>query len=110
MKLPITDQFLWDLYVLSDKTGDVLRFMAKPPTMSNWLPGPKNPIFDKYRKDKGNNNFSKFIYHLKRNNYIRVKNLQGKQAIMLTKEGLDKVIHKISEILCHENSLEKSTE
>ena len=92
MKLPITDQFLWDLYIMLDKTGDVLKFITKRPTMYNYLPGPKNPIFDKYRKSKGKEAFSKFIYRLKSNNYIKVENLQGKQAIILTKEGLNKVL------------------
>ncbi|OGZ63169.1 MAG: hypothetical protein A3C58_01860 [Candidatus Staskawiczbacteria bacterium RIFCSPHIGHO2_02_FULL_34_10] len=92
MKLPITDQFLWDLYVMMDKTGDILRFITKPPTMANYLPGPKNPIFDKYRKNKNRDTFSKFIYRLKSNNYIKVKNLEGKQAIILTKEGLNKAL------------------
>src|SRR3989344_3873125 len=92
MKLPISDKFLWDLYTMSDKTGDVLRFVMRPPIMSNWLPGPKNPVFDKYRKDKSKANFSRFIYRLKSKNYIRVKNLQGKEAMMLTKEGLNRVL------------------
>ena len=92
MKLPITDQFLWGLYKMLDETGDVLRYISRRPTMYNYLPGPKNPIFDKYRKDKGNEAFSKFIYHLKRKNYIKVKNLQGKQAIVITKSGIDKIL------------------
>ena len=92
MKLPISDKFLWDLYVMMDKTGDILRFITKPPTMANYLPGPKNPIFDKYRKNKNRDTFSKFIYRLKSNNYIKVKNLEGKQAIILTKEGLNKAL------------------
>jgi|SRR3989344_3386777 len=92
MKIPITDQFLWDLYSMLDKTGDVLKFITKKSTMHNYLPGPKNPVFDKYRKNKNKYAFSKLIYRLKSRNYIRVKNLKGKQAIMLTKEGLDKVL------------------
>jgi len=92
MKLPITDQFLWDLYVMMDKTGDVLNFITKPNTMYHRLPGPKNPVFDKYRKDKNRTTFSKFIYRLKSNNYIRVENLKGKEAIILTKEGLHKAL------------------
>ena len=92
MKLSITDQFLWDLYTMSDKTGDILNFITKRPTMHNYLPGPKDSTFDKYRKNKKRDSFSKFIYHLKRNNYIKVENLRGKQAIILTKEGLNKVL------------------
>ncbi len=92
MKLPITDQFLWDLYTIIDKTGDILEFMTKPPTMANWVSGPQNPIFDKYRKNRNKYAFRKLIYRLKSNNYIKVKNLEGKQAIILTKEGLNKAL------------------
>ena len=50
MKLPITDQFLWDVYKIMAGAGDVLNQITKPPTMANWLPGPKDPTFNKYRK------------------------------------------------------------
>ena len=92
MKLPVTDQFLWDVYSIISKTGDVFNLITKPPTMANWLPGIKNPIFEKYRKDKDKKKFSKLIYYLKRKNYIRVENLKGKKAVILTKEGLSKAL------------------
>jgi len=92
MKLPITDQFLWDVYSIMNKAGDVFKEVTKPPTMANWLPGTKNPVFKKYRDDKNKANFTKLIYYLKRNNYIKVKSLEGKKAIILTREGLSKVL------------------
>jgi hypothetical protein len=92
MKLPITDQFLWDVYSLINKTGDVFDFVTKPPTMANWLPGPRNPVFKKYRSDKNKAKFAKLIYYLKTRNYIKVKNLEGKKAIILTKEGLGRTL------------------
>jgi len=92
MKLPITDQFLWDLYTILDKTGDILKFITQRPTMYNYLPGPKNPIFNKYRKDKNKRKFGDLIYYLKTNDYIKVKKLKNKKAIIITKEGLSKVL------------------
>jgi len=89
MKLSITDRFLWDVYDFMSKTGDVARFVSQPVTMRNYLPGPRNPIFDKYKNKKA---FAKLIYYLKRNNYIRVENLKGKQGIILTKAGLGKAL------------------
>src|SRR3989344_5681063 len=77
MKLPITDQFLWDLYTILDKTGDILKFITQRPTMYNYLPGPKNPIFNKYRKDKNKRKFGDLIYYLKTNDYIKVKVLKA---------------------------------
>lgn len=92
MKLSITDQFLWDVYSILNKSGDVLGALTKPPTMSNWLPGLKNTAFRKYRKSKDRKRFAKLIYYLKRKNYIRVKNLRGREAVILTKEGLSKAL------------------
>lgn len=90
MKLSITDQFLWDVYNMVNRAGDV--FSYKPITMGNYLPGPKNPIFKKYRDDKDKAKFAKLIYYLKVKNYIKVKNLEGKKGIMLTKEGFNKAL------------------
>lgn len=93
MKLPITDQFLYDLYNLIEGAGDAAHFIFRPyPTMRNALPGPKNPIFEKYRKMKNRRQFGKFIYYLKKNNLIKIRNLQGKEAILLTKKGIDKAM------------------
>ncbi|OGZ67058.1 MAG: hypothetical protein A3C58_01505 [Candidatus Staskawiczbacteria bacterium RIFCSPHIGHO2_02_FULL_34_10] len=92
MKLSVTDKFLWDVYKFLDKAGDVFEFVTRQPTMHNYLPGIKNPIFEKYRKDKNKESFSKLIYYLKRKNYIKIKNLEGKNAIILTKEGLGKAL------------------
>ena len=39
---------------------------------------------------KNRQQFSRLIYRLKRNNLIKVKNLKGKKAIILTKRGIDK--------------------
>ena len=93
MRLPITDQFLWDIYNALSGTGDILRFVTKRPTMANYLPGPKNPIFDKYRKEIGKAKFNQLIYHLKRSNYIKTRNLKENKAIILTKKGIYKVLN-----------------
>lgn len=93
MKLSITDEFLWDLYTLISGAGDVLTFILRPyPTMYNSLPGPSDPTFKKYRKERGIKRFSKLIYYLKTKGYIKVKSLEGKQAILLTKNGVDKAL------------------
>lgn len=92
MKLPITDEFLWDIFNVLNKTGHVLDCISKPHTMKNLLPNFENPVFAKYRNDKNKAKFSKLVYYAKRNNYIKVKNLKNKQAIILTKEGLSKVL------------------
>lgn len=91
MKLSITDKFLWDIYSVFEKTGDVVDFALNPRAVK-FMPGPHNPIFAKYRHDKDRTKFSKLVYYAKRNNYIRVENLKSKQGIVLTKKGLGRAL------------------
>ena len=94
MKLPITDQFLLDIiYPFISATDDVVDFLlSNKYRQINILFRNENPIFRKYRKDINKRSFNQLIYHLKKNNYIKVKNLENKKAIMLTKEGFNKAL------------------
>lgn len=92
-KLPITDQFLWDVVfsVLQSADNVVDFLLSNKYRQVSILMGRENPIFRKYRNGRNQQYFSKLIYRLKQNNYIRVKSLKGKKAIIITKEGLSKV-------------------
>lgn len=92
VKIYVTDKFLGDLYVFIQNTGGVFDSLFTYPTMRNCLPGLKNPIFEKYRKERGLKEFNKLIYYLKQKGYIRAKNLEGRKALMLTKEGINRAI------------------
>jgi len=93
MKLPITDKFLWDLYGLLEKTGNIIDFaLSNKYRQASILVDGLNPVIDKYQKEMGKREFSKLIYYLKRKNYIKSQNLRGKKAIILTKEGLGKTL------------------
>lgn len=94
MRMQITDQILWDIYNVLDKTGDILRFIKRPPIMTGYLTGSdlNGPIFEKYRKDIGRARFNRLIYYLKKNNYIKSENLRGNKAMVLTKKGLSKAL------------------
>ncbi len=92
MRLFITDEFLWDLYNFISDSGDIFSSILKYPTMRNSLPGLENPIFGKYKKEKGAKNFSKLIYYLKTKGYIKIKGLEGKPAVILTKEGVSRAL------------------
>src|SRR3989344_3565763 len=93
MKVSITDEFLWDVYKFLEKTGDVFSFVFNPyPKIDHFLPHLENPIFKKYKKDKHKKRFSNLIFYLKSNGYIKIKSLEGKKAIMITKEGLGKAL------------------
>ncbi len=91
MKLRVTDEFLWDIYSALEKVGDVVDFTLNPHAVK-FMPGHNNPIFAKYRHDKNKKAFHDLVYYAKRKGFIAVKNLEGKKAIMLTKEGLSKAL------------------
>ena len=63
MKLSLTDKFLWDLYVVLEKTGDITAFILNPHS-SKWnsLWQLNNPVFEKYKHDKNREKLSKLIY------------------------------------------------
>lgn len=69
----------------------IVSFMLNP-RANKFMPGPRNPIFEKYRRERGAKEFAKLIYYLKRKNYIKIKSLDGQQGIMLTKEGISKAL------------------
>jgi len=97
MKIPITDQFLLDLL---ESTSDVVYFIFKRRrTLGDLLPGPRNPTFEKYRKMRNKRAFNSMIYYLKKSNLIKVKNLEGKNTVILTKKGADKAMRASFKII-----------
>ena len=96
MKTSVTDEFLWDVYKVLEKAGDVADFFAWPTSMVDKLYGLENPIFKKYRHDKNKRKFNNLVYYLKRKGYIKIRNLEAKSAIILTKNGIDKVLRASS--------------
>ncbi len=92
LKVNITDKFLWDVYSLLSDAEDILEPCLRYPTMANYLPDSHSHLFRKYKKEKGAKRFSRLIYYLKTKGYIRIENLKGKPAMMLTKEGIDKAL------------------
>lgn len=90
MKIPITDQFLLDILGVAGDAVDVLT--SSRYRQIHILLGDENPVFKKYRRDKHRRQFSRLIYYLKSHNFIRVENLKGKKAVMLTKTGLSKAL------------------
>jgi len=94
MKIRITDQFLWDIiYPFLSEVDDITHFLlSNTYRRTRILFGNENPVFRKYRKNKTERQFSQLIYYLKKNNYIKIKNLENKKAIILTKKGISKVL------------------
>jgi|SRR3989344_5458432 len=94
MRLPITDKFLWDAYKVARFSGRAVHFMFFTTYIqkARIMGGGQNPVFEKYRKQMGEQKFSKLIYYLKRNNYIQAKALENKRGFILTKEGISKAL------------------
>ncbi len=91
MRLPITDKFLWDLYNFLEKLGDIQDIFAPRPWNEVWCPELHKLRYE-YEKKKDRKRFSQFIYSLKEKGYIKIKNLEQKQGIILTKKGAKKVL------------------
>ncbi len=93
MKLPITGQFLWDMYQVFEDSGKIKDLIFSPThaKLDIWL-DLQNPIFRKYKDAKNRRAFGNAVHYLKRKNYIRVQSLGGKKAMMLTKEGFSKAL------------------
>ncbi len=92
MKLSVTDEFLWDLYNTLDATGNILRYIFFPPRTFNQMSVRIDDMFLRNGKYKNRAQFAKLIYHLKTKGYIKVKALQGKRAIIITKNGIEKTL------------------
>ncbi len=93
MKLPITDQFLLEIYNLLSTTEDRGRAFIHPPKSFKHIALMiDDPIYQKYYKILDRKKFNKLIYWLKRNNYIKAKNLESKKGFVLTSKGMGKAI------------------
>lgn len=91
MKLPFTDKFLWNLYNFLEKAGDIYDTSSSHTFREAW-----NPEFRKFRREyekkQSREKVSQFIAYLKRKGHIKIKNLEQKQAILITKKGTDKIL------------------
>jgi len=95
MKIPITDQFLIDFYDFLQPSINIADILFTPRTihlLRYEIFNERSAIFRKYQNELNRRKFTKLISYLKKRNYIKVKNLQGKQAIMLTQKGINKAI------------------
>jgi CRISPR-associated endonuclease Cas2 len=91
MKLPITDEFLWELFHLSQKVEDVLLFFGAGSYREAFVPS-RFSIRRIYEKRRAKMRFKEFIRYLSRKGYIKVKALEPKQGIVITKKGMEKVL------------------
>lgn len=93
MKLPITDQFLLNLYNLIEKAERVSEQFIPPRSMQEFLYSDLHKLKREYERKKAKRRFSQFIHYLKRKGYIEIRNLKEKQGVLFTQKGAKKVLN-----------------
>ena len=91
MKLPVTEKFLLDVYSYVEKLDKTLDIFAYRTMQDAHCPS----LYDlkkQYKRQKEKQKFSQLIYRLKKNGYIRIKNLEQNEGVILTKKGAEKVL------------------
>lgn len=91
MKLPITDKFLFDVYNFTEGIGEIFD-LCGPRTMKEVCYSDLYRLKKKYTRERTKKQFSQLVYHLKSKGYIKIKNLEQKQGIILTPKGAEKVL------------------
>lgn len=91
MKLPITDKFLFDVYNFTEGIGEVFDLFS-PRTMKEVCYSDLYRLKKKYARERTKRQFSQLVYHLKSKGYIKIKNLEQKQGIILTAKGAEKAL------------------
>jgi len=93
MKLPLTDKFLWNLYNLLEEADDVFAMVF--PSREFFKEARYHDLYKlkrMFEKGKSRKYFGQFIYYLKKRGYIKIKNLERKKGVMLTKKGIQKAL------------------
>lgn len=93
MKLPFTEKFLWLLYDAYEATERALEppEVFKLHSFKSVISG-DSAFWRELKRRKRRKRFNQFINYLKRYGYIKVKELEGKEAILLTPKGRKKVL------------------
>ena len=90
MKLFLTDKFLWKIYNflgLIEENIDSLILTKRKLAFPHLY-----KLQRMYKKEKRRRKFTQFINYLKKQGYIEIENLKGKQALLLTEKGFKKVL------------------
>jgi len=87
MRIPFTDKFLWDVYNAAEWVKSKHECVA-PRTMRQAVYPEVWRMKKEYERKQRRKDFSQFIYYLKKRGYIKIKNLEQTEGIMLTEKGL----------------------
>lgn len=92
MRLPFTDKFLWDLYNLLEEIDKVSEKFIPPRSMKELLWSHYYRMRRKEEREINRRRFGQLIYYLKKRGYIKIKSLEQKGGVILTKKGKEKVL------------------
>ncbi|MCX6730171.1 MAG: hypothetical protein NT058_01590, partial [Candidatus Portnoybacteria bacterium] len=97
IKLPFTEQFLWDLYNFKNKTGDVInKFFPEIKGLpfsdfnmfrNEWT----NKNKKKHEREKSKKRFTWLLRRLKQEGYLKTLKIKNESAIIITSMGLDRI-------------------
>jgi len=85
MKFPITDQFLWLIYNYAEKISTPLDIFKIRTFSQVALIG--EDFWKNIERKRSRKQFAQFVYYLKKNGYIKIKENQG---VLLTLRGKEK--------------------
>ena len=91
MRLPITDKFLLNVCNYAEKLDKTFDIFAYRTIEEAYCPS----LYDlrkQYKRQKEKQKFTQLIYRLKKNGYIKIKNLKQNEGVILTKKGAEKVL------------------
>ena len=104
LKLLFTEKFLWDLYKLMDKSGDLLSEIlpkeGNPTRAAHRMFFPDQYIYmEDWRrrytipkiKIRKKHSFSKMVSYLKDRGYLKILKIKKKDVVIITSKGIDKI-------------------
>lgn len=91
MRIPLTDQFLWDLYKAAEGVNKAYSYTARRSLKEAVYPELWK-VRKEYERKRRRKNFSQLIYYLKRKGYVKIKNLQEVEGVVLTEKGLERAV------------------
>jgi len=93
MRLPITEQFLWELYNLIEGVENLQPdFLRQPITIKKAVCPEIYKMRQIYERKRRRKDFSKLISYLRKKRWIKTRGIREKKAIIVTDRGKKKIL------------------
>jgi len=90
IKLPFTEEFLWDIYNMIEGVDKSYDFFA-PKTFKEVLCPDLFRLRKHYQRREQRRAFSNLIWNLKARGYLREKRLKNQRALVITIRGMERI-------------------